>query len=99
VDFVKGDLNATDFVTWLLEREYDVVLALSVTHWIEDRDQAARILRAAPVLLYEGHSPASEEATLLRQLGFSRIRLVGYSERLRALYVASRDEHNQEQSP
>jgi predicted Ser/Thr protein kinase len=91
VDFVKGDLNSSDFVDWLLGQEYDVVLALSVTHWIESRDQADRILTAAPVLLFEGHSPASEEADHLRELGFAKVELVGYSERLRAVYCASRD--------
>lgn len=91
VDFVKGDLNSSDFVDWLLGQEYDVVLALSVTHWIESRDQAARILTAAPMLLFEGHSPASEEADHLRELGFAKVELVGYSERLRAMYRASRD--------
>lgn len=91
VDFVKGDLNAADSVDRLLGQEYDIVLALSVAHWIENRDQAARILRAAPVLLYEGHAPASQEAARLRELGFSRVQLVGYSERLRALYLACRD--------
>jgi len=91
VDSVKGDLNSSDFVDWLLAQEYDIVLALSVTHWIENRDQAARILAAAPILLFEGHSPASEEADHLRELGFAKVELVGYSERLRAMYRASRD--------
>ena len=90
VDFVTGNLNSSDFVDLLLGREYDVVLALSVAHWIEDRDQAARILGAAPTLLFEGHSPALEEADHLRGLGFTEVQLVGYSERLRALYRASR---------
>jgi len=91
VDFRRGDLNSSDFVDRLLDHEYDVVLALSVAHWIEDRDQAARILTSAPALLFEGHSPASEEADYLRGLGFAKVQLVGYSERLRAMYFASRD--------
>lgn len=91
VDFLKGDLNSPDFVNSLLAQEYDIVLALSVAHWIEDRNQAARILQAAPTLLYEGHGPASTEADQLHQLGFADVQLVGYSERLRALYLASRD--------
>ena len=91
VAFVKGDLNSSEFVDRLLDQEYDVVLALSVAHWIENRDQAARILTAAPVLLFEGHSPASEEADHLRELGFAQVELIGYSERLRAMYRASRD--------
>jgi len=91
VDFIKGDLNSPDFVDWLLKQEYDVVLALSVAHWIENRDQAARILNSAPTLLFEGHAPASEEAVHLRGLGFAKVEPVGYSERLRAMYRASRD--------
>ncbi len=98
VDFVKGDLNSSEFVDLLLGREYDVVLALSVAHWIEDRDQAARILRTAPTLLFEGHSPASEEADHLHGLGFTEVQLVGYSERLRALYRASRHARSGHQS-
>ncbi|NIN94271.1 MAG: methyltransferase domain-containing protein [Anaerolineae bacterium] len=91
VDFCKGDLNSPGFVTSLLEQEFDIVLALSVTHWIEDRNQASHILQAAPTLLYEGHGPASMEADHLRQLDFAGVQLIGYSERLRALYLASRD--------
>jgi tRNA A-37 threonylcarbamoyl transferase component Bud32/SAM-dependent methyltransferase len=90
VDFVKGDLNSSDFVERLLGQEYDVILALSVTHWIKNRDQAARILAAAPILIFEGHSPASEEADNLRELGFAAVELLGYSERLRAMFRASR---------
>jgi predicted Ser/Thr protein kinase len=91
VDVVKGDLNSSRFVDSLLAQEYDIVLALSVAHWIEDRQQAARILGAAPTLLFEGHAPAAEEADFLSGLGFAKVELVGYSERLRALYRVSRD--------
>jgi 2-polyprenyl-3-methyl-5-hydroxy-6-metoxy-1,4-benzoquinol methylase len=89
IEFLKGDLNSPDFISSLLERQYDLVIALSVVHWLKNPDEALRLLAAAPMVLFEGHNPPSIAINLLRGLGFMDVRLIGYSERLRGLYLAS----------
>jgi predicted Ser/Thr protein kinase len=88
VDFLKGDLDSHDFVNSILCMQYDLVIALSVVHWLEHPDEALRLLAFAPMVLFEGHNPPSVEINLLRGLGFEDVKLIGYSERLRGLYLA-----------
>jgi 2-polyprenyl-3-methyl-5-hydroxy-6-metoxy-1,4-benzoquinol methylase/predicted Ser/Thr protein kinase len=88
IDFLKGDLNSHDFIDFLLGRQYDLVIALSVVHWLKNPDEALRLLAIAPMVLFEGHNPPLFEINLLRGLGFEEVKLIGYSERLRGLYLA-----------
>ncbi len=90
IDFLKGDLNSPNFINFLLGRQYDLVIALSVVHWLKNPDEALRLLAIAPMVLFEGHNPPSVEINLLRGLGFEEVKLIGYSERLRGLYLACR---------
>jgi SAM-dependent methyltransferase/predicted Ser/Thr protein kinase len=91
VDFVRGDLNSHAFVDSLLRRQYDLVIALSVVHWLENRNEVVRILASAPRVLFEGHDPPSAEIDWLRGLGFDDVQLIGYSERLRGVYLGLRE--------
>ena len=91
VNFLEGDLDNLEFVySNLQNQEYDLVIALSVIHWLQNHDSILKVLAATPYLLYEGHAPYSVEVSFLRDLGFDDIRQVGYSERLRVLFFASR---------
>lgn len=90
IDFLEGDLNSHDFVDSILSREYDLVIALSVVHWLENPDEALRLLAAAPMVLFEGHDPPLVEINRLRELGFGKVQLIGYSERLRGLCLGLR---------
>ena len=90
IDFQKGNLSSREFIDFILGREYDLVIALSVLHWLENRDEVLRLLAVAPRVLYEGHNPPSVEINLLQSLGFGNVQLIGYSERLRGLYLALR---------
>ena len=90
IAFEQGDLSSPSFVDSLLDREHDLVIALSVVHWLENPDEALRLLAAAPKVLFEGHGPPGDEMGLLRRLGFGNVQLIGYSERLRGLYLGIR---------
>ena len=90
VAFHQADLNRRECVEPLLAETYDLAIALSVVHWLEHREHVLELLRRTPHVLYEGHSPPSEELALMKSLGFTNVRIVGYSERLRGLYLASR---------
>jgi len=88
IDFLKGDLNSHDFINSILEKQYDLVIALSIVHWLKTPEEALRVLAIAPMVLFEGHNPPSVEMNLLRGLGFQEVQLIGYSERLRGFYLA-----------
>lgn len=91
IEFLQGDLNSQSFVDSLLERDYDIIVALSVIHWLKKPEEALRLLSHAPRILFEGHDPPPVEMKMLHELGFKDIKLIGYSERLRALYLASKE--------
>jgi hypothetical protein len=90
VAFHLVDLNQPASVEPWLREEYDLVIALSVLHWLENPEPARRLLARSPRVLFEGHLPAGEEMALLKELGFPHVRLVGYSERLRGMYLATK---------
>lgn len=91
VEFMRANLDQDDCIDRILGKgPYDLVIALSVFHWLKQERNAFRLLQMAPTVLYEGHGPHSAQTDLLRSAGFEQIRLVGYSERLRGLYLARR---------
>jgi serine/threonine protein kinase len=84
----SGDLNDPVFVSELGSASYDVAIALSVVHWLENKTPVLELLSRVPVVLFEGHLTPSEEMQGLRNIGFSDVKLIGYSDRLRGLYLA-----------
>lgn len=70
----------------------DLVVALSVLHWIGDQPRFLRFLGRFDEVIFEGHDSARRERRRLRDAGFAAIDLVGTSERGRALFVARRHE-------
>lgn len=91
VTYLKGDLSSSGFVKeHLINQSFDLVSALSVLQWLPGREAIYPVLEKAPLLLFEGHDPTSQELRWLKNLGFKQVNILGYSERLRALYLASR---------
>lgn len=84
-----GDLNDRQFVAELDAEPYDLAIALSVVHWLENKADVMRLLARTPHVLFEGHLPPGEEIRVLHEFGFGEVRLIGYSERLRGMYLAS----------
>lgn len=68
---------------------YDMVSALSVLHWLPDPAPVERFLRRQSRLLFEGHRSLADETAYLNQLGFENVELLGYSERLRPVLLAT----------
>lgn len=88
--FKTADLTST--ATFAdLEETYDIVSALSVVHWLPDPKPVESFLRRQPRLIFEGHRTLAEEETYLHSLGFSSVKLIGYSERLRPVILAIRN--------
>jgi 2-polyprenyl-3-methyl-5-hydroxy-6-metoxy-1,4-benzoquinol methylase len=66
----------------------DLVTALSVVHWLPDRDRVLDFLGTHSELIYEGHDTLEIETERLRSLGFDRIDLIGSTERDRHILHA-----------
>ncbi len=96
-DFRQGDLNDKTFTDSLLEQDrYDLIVAQSVLHWVQDKEALIRLMARSGVLLYEGHNPVYQEIEFLQDLGFGQVDLLGYTERLRGLFLARREQNSQQ---
>lgn len=91
IEFVQCNLNSPSSVASAIhDHKFDLVVALSVLHWLEDPSHVLQILASTPAVLYEGHDSLSDTVKLLRNLGFGKIDVLGYSERLRPICFASK---------
>jgi Phosphotransferase enzyme family len=66
----------------------DVVVALSVLHWVQDKARFLAFLGRFDEVIFEGHDSSSTERRRLLQAGFTEIDLVDTSERGRPLLLA-----------
>jgi hypothetical protein len=66
----------------------DVVVALSVLHWVHDEARFLAFLRRFDEVIFEGHDSSRTERRRLRQAGFTEIELVDTSERGRPILRA-----------
>jgi predicted nicotinamide N-methyase len=66
----------------------DVVVALSVLHWVEDKARFLAFLGRFDEVIFEGHDSSRTERHRLRQAGFTEIELVDTSERGRPILLA-----------
>jgi hypothetical protein len=66
----------------------DVVVALSVRHWVQDKARFMAFLGRFDEVIYEGHDSSRTERRRLLQAGFTEIELVDTSERGRPLLRA-----------
>jgi hypothetical protein len=69
---------------------FDIVSALSVLHWVRDKQRAWGFLATFPELLYEGHESEAEAEAVMRNAGFQEIVRLGPTERNRQMYLARR---------
>jgi hypothetical protein len=66
----------------------DVVVALSVLHWVDDKGRLLAFLGRFDEVIFEGHDSSRIERGRLRQAGFTEIDLVDTSERGRPILLA-----------
>lgn len=59
----------------------DIVTALSVVHWLPEKERVLKFLGTHQELIYEGHDTLDIESARLRALGFDRIDVILESER------------------
>jgi cyclopropane fatty-acyl-phospholipid synthase-like methyltransferase len=66
----------------------DIVVALSVLHWVQDKARFLAFLGRFDEVIFEGHDSSRIERCRLRLAGFTEIDLVDTSERGRAILRA-----------
>ncbi len=67
-----------------------IVTALSVLHWVKDRERFLRFLGRFATVLFEGHDGDAVECRRLEQAGFTNIAFVGRSEPGRSVFLAGK---------
>jgi len=83
--------NLADSFPWEGELSgFDIVSALSVLHWIEDKQRVWSFISKHKELLYEGHESDAEAEGNLQKAGFTHIVRLGTTERNRQMFYASR---------
>ena len=68
----------------------DVVVALSVLHWVQDKARFLAFLSRFDEVVFEGHDSSRIERDRLRRAGFAEVDLVDTSERGRPILAARR---------
>jgi len=78
------DFDASEeWETKLAAFEPDIVFALSVLNWVEDKQRFLKFLGRFPEVVFEGHECFEWESRRLASVGFTRVDRVGKSERNR----------------
>lgn len=89
-DVVHRHLNLGDSSPWEEElKGFDIVSALSVLHWIEDKERVWCFISKHKEVLYEGHESEQEAESNLMKAGFTHIVSLGITERNRQIFYAS----------
>jgi serine/threonine protein kinase len=79
-----------DWESELLSFEADVIFALSVLNWIEDKPRFLDFLAKFDEVIFEGHDPFEVERERFAERGFTEIELVAVSERDRPVLRCAR---------
>ena len=87
IDLREVDLaSASDWEEPL--RGADIVVAMSLLHWLPDKRRALNFLSEHQELIYEGHDSLEVECNRLMKLGFGEVRVLTRTERGRHLLHA-----------
>ena len=77
--------SAKDWESNLLSYNIDVVFALNVLNWVNDKDRLLKFLSNFLEIIFEGHDTKDVERKRFEQIGFTTIEEIGYSERERII--------------
>jgi len=77
--------SAKDWESNLLFHNIDIVFALNLLNWVNNKDRFLRFLSNFPEIIFEGHDTPKVERKRFEQIGFNTIEEIGYSERERII--------------
>lgn len=66
----------------------NIVIAMSLIHWLPNKERVLTFLGKHPELIYEGHDPLAVETERLRSIGFDKITVIAETERDRYVLYA-----------
>ncbi len=90
-EYMQQDFDSpSDWETDLKKAKPDLVFALNVLNWVEDKDRLMRFLGSFKEVIFEGHDSAEIETSRFREMGFNEIELIGKSERQRPILHCSK---------
>ena len=72
-----------DWETELAGFQPDIVFALNVLNWVEDKQRLMRFLGRFPEVIFEGHDDVETESSRFKAVGFTKVELVSMTERKR----------------
>jgi len=76
------DLDAPeDWESQLIDFKPDIVFALNVLNWVQDKQRLLDFLGRFEEVIFEGHDSFDVERKRLSDVGFKEINIVGVSER------------------
>jgi 2-polyprenyl-3-methyl-5-hydroxy-6-metoxy-1,4-benzoquinol methylase len=77
--------SAKDWESDLLSQNIDIVFALNVLNWVNNKERLLKFLSNFPEVIFEGHDTTEVERKRFEQIGFNTIEEIGYSERERII--------------
>jgi len=88
VDLQRQQVNFDspgDWETELADFQPDIVFALNVLNWVEDKDRLMRFLGRFQEVIFEGHDDVETESKRFKEVGFNTIDLISMTERDRPI--------------
>jgi len=79
---VKGSFQDID--------QIDLLFSLSILYWLSDATEFDRLMTLANEVIYEGHEQYDVEIKRMKDWGFSDIKPIGMTSRLRTLFHATK---------
>jgi len=76
---------AKDWEGEFLSSNIDIIFALNVLNWVNDKERLLKFLSNFPEVIFEGHDTTEVERKRFEQIGFNSIEEIGYSERERII--------------
>ena len=77
--------STTNWEDELLSCKAQIVFALNVLNWVKDKERFLRFLSKFNEVIFEGHDLPENEKNRFKQIGFTTIEVIGFSERERII--------------
>ena len=77
--------SSKDWEGELLSENIEILFALNVLNWVNDKDRFLNFLSNFPEIIFEGHDTREIERKRFEKIGFNIIEEIGYSERERII--------------
>lgn len=94
LDYLQSNFDSMEhWEATLIGYKPDIVFALSVLNWVEDKNRFMRFLGQFSEVVFEGHDSIEIEFARFKQVGFDKIQLVNISERDRPILHCKKSSH------